>query len=724
MNISRRTFVFAGAGATVGFLFTPVNWKVMDDGSIWTQNWPWVPVPEDGETTYAATTCKLCAGACGIKVRLINGERAVKIEGDPQHPVNKGAICPLGLAGLEVVYGPDRIKSPLKRVGKRGAGEWKAIGWDEATNELAAKLTEQRVASRPHSVAVINGDRNGVMKPFWDRFMKAYGSPNHVLMPSLADTEEAIGVAMHGVRRPMGYDFENSRYVLSFGADLIDGWGTCSRQMRVFGDWRGRPEDSKVKVVVVSTTASMTASKADEWVGVKPGTESALALGMAHVIIKEGLAKGSGAGIDTFRAAVEQYDPATVAEVTGVAPDVISRLAKEFATTPQAVAVWGRGKGEMPVRLSEAAAIQCLNGLVGAVGATGGVAPQPAVPVGAWGETPVDSVAAAGLAAGRLDRASGVVESLAHQFLAAADKGEPYQVNVLMVYEANPAYALAKTQLYKSAAEKIPFIVSFASSMDETAAMADLILPNPTYLERWDSALTPPGLQFPVASLTKPVIKPLYDTKHTAEVMAEVGKKVGGSAGQAIGWASAEEMVKSEVGSLVGEGTVWAEPNAKGSGGMSFALNLPGGAVTPRYQSADWKGSANEYPLLLLPCANARITERIANPPYMTKTLEDTVLRQMDLFVDMSPATAKAAGLAEGDLLKVETLQGAVTVRAHVSKGVAPGVLEIPVGFGHTAQSKWIAGKGVNANDVIDVERDPLSGLGCWAATRARISKV
>jgi anaerobic selenocysteine-containing dehydrogenase len=723
VDMSRRTFVMFGAGAAVGFLFTPVNWKMMDDVAIWTQNWPWVPVPEDGETTYVTSTCKLCPGGCGIKVRLIDGKRAIKIEGDPQHPVNRGGLCPLGLSGLQVVYGPDRIKSPLKRAGERGAGQWKAISWEEAITELSGKLSEQRITGRSQSIALINGERNGVMRRFWERFMKAYGSPNHVTMPTLADTEEAIGQAMHGVRRPMGYDLENSRYVLSFGAELIDGWGSCSRMMLAYGNWHPLSGEAPAKVVHVSTAASMSSSKADEWVAVRPDTEPVLALGMAHVILKEGLAKGSGTGLDAFREVVAQYTPEMVALMTGVNASDIKRLAREFATTPRAVAVWGRGKGEMPERLADAAAVQCLNGLVGAVGAAGGVAPQPAVPIAAWGETPIDSLARAGLAAGRLDGAK-VAGSLAHDFLAAAASGQPYQINILMVYEANPAYALADTKLYRAAAERIPFIVSFASSMDETAATADLILPNHTYLERWDSSMTPPGFPYPVASLTRPVISPLYDTRHTADVMIETAKAVGGSAAEALPWGGAEAMVKSEVEGLLGGGTFWCNEGARGPAGFSFTLNLPGGSALPGYRSPELKGYAADYPLLLMPYANARITQAVATPPYMTKTIEDTVLRKHDLFVNLNPLTAKDVGVSEGDAVKLTTACGAVQVRVHLNPGTPPEVVEIPLGFGHTAQSKWIAGKGVNANDVLDVERDPLSGLARWNLTRARIAKA
>ncbi|MFH0810508.1 MAG: molybdopterin-dependent oxidoreductase [Pseudomonadota bacterium] len=736
MDISRRTFVMFGVGAAAGFVLGPINWKLMDDGAIWTQNWPWVPVPEDGETSYATSTCKLCPGACGIKVRLIDGKRAIKIDGDPDHPVNKGGICALGLSGLQVVYGPDRIKSPLRRDGERGSGQWKAISWEEAISQLSAKLSEQRMSAKPHSVALINGERNGAMNRFWERFLRSYGSPNHVLMPSLSDTEEAIGEVMHGVRSPMGYDLEGSGYILSFGAELLDGWGSPVRMMLAYGNWRGG-EGTRPRLVHVSSMSSMSSSKADEWVAVRPGTEAALALGMANVILNEGLAKGSGGGMDAFRQVASEYTPDRVSLVTGVKAEDIARLAREFAAATHPVAVWGRGRGDMPERLADAGAVQCLNALVGAVGATGGVAPQPAVPLAGWGEAPVDMVAAAGLGAGRLDGtgggwppapgARGAVGSLAHDFLQAADQNAPYGVNVLMVYEANPAYSLAEARLFREAAGKIPYIVSFASSMDETAAMADLILPNHTYLERWDSTLTPPGLQYPLVSLTKPVIDPLYQTRHTAEVMMEVAKAVGGSAASALPWSSAEEMVKSEVASLVGEGLVWCDPAARGGDSFGFAMTLPGREESrvPNYQSANLTGSAPEYPLLLMPFANARMTQNnIANPPYMTKTLEDTVLFGQDLFVRLSPVTAGDLEIEEGDAVELKTPGGTVKVRVTLDLGIPPGVVGIPQGLGHVAQSEWIAGKGINANDVLMIERDPLSGLARWHATRARVTKI
>ena len=131
MKIDRRSFLSLGMGVAAGTALSPLPWKLIDDISIWTQMWPWTPVPEIGEVNYVNSTCTLCPGGCGITVRKI-GDRAVKVEGKEGHPINSGGVCLLGLSGLQLLYGYDRrIKTPLKRIGNRGQGSFQKISWDE-----------------------------------------------------------------------------------------------------------------------------------------------------------------------------------------------------------------------------------------------------------------------------------------------------------------------------------------------------------------------------------------------------------------------------------------------------------------------------------------------------------------------------------------------------------------------------------------------------------------
>ena len=232
MKLDRRSFLSFVIGGAAGTALTPLPWKLTDDLSIWTQMWPWTPVPPDGAYTYANSTCTLCPGGCGIQVRLVE-RRAVKIEGMAGHPVNDGGICPLGLSGLQMLYGPSRIEGPLKRAGERGSGRWTPISWEEAIAEVAEKLGATCAAhGRPQAVAAINGAGRGTFSALVERFMTVYGSPNLMRPASAVDAYEMALYRMHGQQAMVGYDLEKADYVLSFGSGLVEGWGSPVRVIR------------------------------------------------------------------------------------------------------------------------------------------------------------------------------------------------------------------------------------------------------------------------------------------------------------------------------------------------------------------------------------------------------------------------------------------------------------------------------------------------------------
>src|SRR3989304_5206565 len=183
MTISRRTFLKASGatGATVAVasvtppLLAPLFEGGQTEAAVQALEEKWVP-----------SVCLQCPAGCGIRVRVVNG-RAVKIEGNPLHPINEGRLCPKGQAGLQFLYDPDRIKTPLRRVGERGSGQWEPIGWDEAITEVAAKLKDIRDRGEAHTLVFMSGRNRGQMGGFIDRFMKTYGSPNHVGPSSICE---------------------------------------------------------------------------------------------------------------------------------------------------------------------------------------------------------------------------------------------------------------------------------------------------------------------------------------------------------------------------------------------------------------------------------------------------------------------------------------------------------------------------------------------------------
>ena len=400
MGITRRNFIAGIVGGVAGLHITPIPWKLTDDIAIWTQNWPWVPLPPVGEFIHKTSVCTLCPGGCGIEVRMVD-ERAVKIEGRTDYPVNPGGLCPVGMGGLQLLYNESiRFTGPMKRIGPRGSGEFAPVSWNEALGILAKRISGLRKDGRPEALAAVDGNPAGSTMSFLaERFLTAVGSPNYVRTPSGEDTSRLANELMTGADGPEAYDLENADYVLSFGAGLLEGWGAPGRIINAWGYWRG-DRKGKVKIVQVESRASNTASKADRWVPVRPGTEAALAMGLAHVIIKEGLydhrfVREHTFGFNDWSAAgkhrkgfksiaMEHYAPARVAELVG--PDAIKAedivaLAREFARSKAPIALCGKGKGTLNGSLYEFMAVQSLNALVGNINKPGGIAVRdPAAP--------------------------------------------------------------------------------------------------------------------------------------------------------------------------------------------------------------------------------------------------------------------------------------------------------------------------------------------------------
>ena len=241
-----------------------------------------------GEEKIVKTSCGLCPCGCGLDVRVVNG-KAVKIEGNPLHPLNQGVCCLRAQSSLEILYSPERIAHPRRQLGERGSGDWEEISWEEALTMVADRLGELRAAGLAHTVAFMHGELRGQMRGLVQRFMEAYGSPNVISQDSLGEGLARLTMLLtQGVNAYPVYDLNNANYVMAFGSNLLEasrhviGYLGSMAFMR-----RGRPQ--RGKLVSVHPRMSLTGVKADEWVPIRPGTYAALALGMANVIINSGL---------------------------------------------------------------------------------------------------------------------------------------------------------------------------------------------------------------------------------------------------------------------------------------------------------------------------------------------------------------------------------------------------------------------------------------------------
>jgi anaerobic selenocysteine-containing dehydrogenase len=519
---------------------------------------PQVPL---GERT-AVGICRLCAGGCGLSARVVDG-RVVKLDGNPFHPNNQGRLCPKGQAGLQVLYDPDRIREPMRRVEGRG---WQQISWDEALGEIASALQVLRNSGHPERLVFLHDGKRGPTSDLIARFCWAFGTPNDVRSPRhSADGTGLAHLLTQGWNDHAAYDWENTNYLLCFGGAFLEAWQPLVRQLRAYSRMRrGRP-GQRARIVQIESRASVTATKADEWLPIRPGTEGALALGMAHVIVRDELydeafvsehtfgfedwTDEAGQAHMGFRTLVmrDDYAPERVAEVTGVAAHTIERIAREFAAARPAVAA-GDVSGYSNSLYSQWA-IHALNALVGSIDVPGGVMRQMEPPLAPWPEPTLDEVAAQGLSQPRADGAGTDVFPLAESVPHALTQ-TPYPIEVLFLYHTNPMYDDPPGLDWKAALEDIPLVVSFSPYLDETSEHADLLLPDCTYLEKWFLEPVEPSLGYPVVGLTQPVVGPLYETRNTGDVLISLAQAVGEPLAAALPWSSFEEALQARIQGL------------------------------------------------------------------------------------------------------------------------------------------------------------------------------
>lgn len=741
MKIGRRSFLSFLLGGAAGTALSPLPWKLMDDSSIWTQMWPWTPVPEDGEASYINSSCTLCPGGCGITVRKID-DRAVKIEGMNGHPVNNGGLCILGLSGLQLLYGPTRVKTPLKRVGKRGQGRWEKISWKDAVSQVAETLGDLRKEGQSHTVGFISDSDRGTVPRLCERFLTVYGSPNLMRTSSIIDSYELTLYLMQGAQALPGFDFENANFILSFGSGILDGWGSPVRMFRANSTWC----NTGGKVIQIEPRLSNTAAKSDKWIPINPGTEAALALGIAHVIIKESLYDAefinyySDGFEDWKRFVLDEYGPDSVAAITGIDSTTTIALARSFARASKPLAICGRGQGTTPGSLNECIAVHALNALVGNINKKGGIFAVAEPDYISWPPVEMDAAAAVGMQNDRLDGAGSkkypFTRYLLNRIPQILNSGEPYPLNALFVSGTNPLYAMPDSKAVKEAFDKVPFVVSFSSYMDETAQHADLILPNHAYLERYEDIPTPAGMPKPVIGLSRPVVEPLYHTKHTGDVIILLAKAMGGTIADAFAWNTYDECLKQTLGykwQIMLEKGFWSYPDFfvqthkesfdTVSGKFEFA---PKEAALPQeFKPVGINGNKTDYPLLLIPYDSIRLASGvIGDPPFVMKTVDDTVLKGTDVFIELNPKTAGEHGLREGQLAMLSTPVGNARVKVHLFDGIMPGIVALPRGLGHTAFDDYLAGKGINFNELIGPVEDSVSGLDAAWGIRVKLAKA
>src|SRR5262245_9019981 len=437
---------------------------------------PYVVQPDQlvpGVPVYYASTCRECSVGCGVHVKTREG-RPIKLEGNPDHPVNQGRLCARAQASVERTYHPDRHQGALRR---NAAGQLEPVGWDEALAQVATAIREN-----PSRARVLGGDPGDTAAGVLERFVAATGMAPRVVTETFsrealrAATEQVFGVASQPI-----FDLSGADLVIDFGSEMLETGLSPVEHQRQWAEARdlAAHADGGARLVYVGSRLSLTASSADEWIAARPGSEGALALALARAAIEAGAGGGAYTGLVSGVLADSGADAA--AKICDVPADTIRRLGAALAKAKAAVALPPGSAVSSRRAVGSTAAVLGLHQVVGAVGTRLVVPPAPESPR---------------------------VRASYKDVLALIREMRDGQVDVLLIHHANPVYALPASAGFGDALAKVKLVVSFASLKDETSERAQLVLPDHAPLESWGDARPRSGARARVQPTTRPLRAP------------------------------------------------------------------------------------------------------------------------------------------------------------------------------------------------------------------------
>ncbi len=761
-NLSRRTFLKLSAltGSVLGVapLAVPFDTGAASQKSAMNgQKEEWIP-----------SSCLNCPARCATRVQTVNG-KAVRVVGNSLSRISDGKTCPRAHIGLQVLYDKERLNVPWKRTNREKGRDidpkWTPISWDQALDEVTSRLKSLRGNGQPQRLLLLSGLNTVSSEDLVSRFAEAFGTPNLVSHNSLDNEAEKSGNWMaDGQYNSCAYDLDHTNYILAFGADLLESAKPLARYLRKWGKIR-RERPNRAKVVVIHPRYSLTAANADEWLPLQPGTDAALAMAIAHVILREDLYDTAfinqwTEGFDAYRKLVlSQYSPKTVSSLTGLPAEEIERIAREFATAKPALAIRGKAAINWPNGSYTSYAIFCLNALVGSIDVPGGVLYQENPKYREMPPVTLDDLARKAAGEQSLDLhgtdqfpvAKGVTNQIPESIL----EGKPYPVEMAIGFNSNFNVTAPGSKRWDEALKKVPYYVHVAPFISEMALYADIVLPAATFMEEWGYDHSPPGSGFAEVKIKQPVVKPRAEARAVGDILFELARKLQGGVGQSFsgigddskGFVKFRTLPLMAWEEFVKKG-VWLGPDYEYrkykrifntpskkfefySGNLK-ALHLKMGKkpedpqlYLPQYKEATFLGEKEKYPLILLPYQPLMVVENGSqNYPWAQEVFLPMHGIGWETLVEVNRGTADALGLKNGKEVWVESPYNKIKAKVKFSEGVHPGVVAMASGQGHFSNGRWQKGIGVNPHELLGVDYDHLSGQAVFFNTRVKVYKA
>ncbi len=649
-----------------------------------------------GVAVWYSSTCGECPAGCGIRIRTREG-RAVKIEGNPDHPISQGGLCALGQSALQHHYDPDRIRQPLAR-GPQVGSPFQPISWQDAYARIANAMRNSEKKK-----AILTGHVSGAEEELVSSF-SASCEAEHVVYDLMEQSVIAQAAELvYGVKGLPNYKLSEADVIVNFGADFLETWISPVEYARGWSD--ARRKKLPAKVIHVEPRLSLTGANADLWLSARPGTEMKVLLLLIKLIIEGGRGDITAQLRTRLEALTSSVSLDVVASESGVSRSRLLSVARYLSEANAPLVLGGGAAGSTSNALSFQVAINLLNLALGAPGKT------------------ID------LSALRQPRSS--VAEL--ELLIKSMQND--EVGLLFMAGSNPAFTLPASYAFRFAVPRVSIgglVVSLSSHLDETAQLADIILPLNTGIESWGDSRERSGIY----GLRQPAMTPLFDTRDLGDILLQIAsaaglEKVSGGAQNFREYLRASwRKLHSEQGIEGDFERFWLESLERGGFFAGKAKSQPATRAPSNdvfnldFGVAQFAASDERDDLVLFPYFSVRSFDgRAANRPWMQELPDPITKVVWDSWAEMHPDTASARGISSGDMVTVRNFFGEINVPVYITEYVHRDIVAVPIGQGHQAYGRF-ARQLKEAGNVLELVSNSAAETGAFlplVATKARV---
>ena len=701
--------------------------------------------------TVVKSVCRGCHGVCGVNVHLRDGV-VVRVTGDKDCATSLGYICAKGRAAPDLLYHPDRLKYPLKRVGARGENKWQRITWDEAMDTVATEFSRVRQQYGADYIAATHGTGRPYIV-FFERFVRSLGTPNffggmHICyFPRLATAALTTGVLP--ICDYYGFGGVYPRCVLVWGCNITETGasdGMCGVQLT---RTLRRPG---TKSVVVDPRRTGMAAGATHWLQVRPGTDAALALAMLNVIITEGLYDREfvskwTVGFDDLSRRVAEYTPDWAASVTWVPAEDIRAAARTYATTKPACIQWGVAIDQGTNNLQTSRAILCLSAITGNLDVPGGdvffvpprgiVVQAPRLNPGILGPSLSPDVMARRIGAGRYPFIDQVHPQ---EFFEAVVDETPHPIKALFIMGCNLLVAHAYSENMIQALKKIDFAVATDLFMTPTTQFADIVLPAASWLEQDDVA----DLHFTWCVLARQKVAQIGECRDDKQIIIDLAHRLGLQSdfpwdtvtdwcdwllkGTSLTFEQFKQLgiLKGDMRYRKYEREGFATPSGKvelrSSTLESVGFDPLPAYIEPPESPYATPSALEDFPLIMTTGARTE-------PYFHSEGRQIKSLRRLmpEPLLEIHPEAARSLGITDGDRVWVESPRGGrITLRARLTDAIDPRVVSAPHSWWFPEKDPPEYGfRDSNVNMLTHgLPYDPHTGSESWRSFLCRVTKA